>query len=164
MKRIEDLDLNNKKVIIRVDYNVPLNNNLEITILTENISKEKNNLKTELNNLNNLNRELRDLENINNNNTNKELETLLNTYYAAVNNKDNLESTIESLMRKKDSINNSIIELENLNKNSHSHINQREKELQERELRLNTLNIKMDNLFLFSIIIFSFNNFRLSTC
>ena len=31
MKRIENLNLNNKKVIIRVDYNVPLNDNLEIT-------------------------------------------------------------------------------------------------------------------------------------
>ncbi len=141
-------ELNNLNKEINTYENNIKNNNLEITILAENISKEKNNLEAELNNLNNLNRELRDLETISNNNTNKELETLLNTYYAAVNNKDNLESTIESLMRKKDSINNSIIELENLNKNSHSHINQREKELQERELRLNTLNIKMDNLLL----------------
>ena len=30
MKRIEELDLNNKKVIIRVDYNVPLDCNLNI--------------------------------------------------------------------------------------------------------------------------------------
>ena len=30
MKRIEDVDLKNKKVIIRVDYNVPLDDNLNI--------------------------------------------------------------------------------------------------------------------------------------
>ena len=31
MKRIEDINLNNKKVIIRVDYNVPMDKNLNIT-------------------------------------------------------------------------------------------------------------------------------------
>ena len=30
MKRIEEIDLRNKKVVIRVDYNVPLDSNLEI--------------------------------------------------------------------------------------------------------------------------------------
>ena len=31
MKRIEDINLNNKKVIIRVDYNVPMDKDLNIT-------------------------------------------------------------------------------------------------------------------------------------
>ena len=30
MKRINDIDLENKKVVIRVDYNVPLDSNLNI--------------------------------------------------------------------------------------------------------------------------------------
>ncbi|MBQ6494655.1 MAG: AAA family ATPase [Bacilli bacterium] len=134
-------ELNNYENIIQ-------NDNLKISIIEENINNTNKNLIEETNNLNNLERELKDLETINNNNTNKELETLINTYYSAINNKDNLENTIESLYRKKDNTSKNIEELEQLSKKTKTNINIKEKNIKENELKLNTLNIKMDNLLL----------------
>ena len=98
--------------------------------------------------LEDLNRELKDLEAINNDNTDKESEMLLNTYYAAINNRDNLASEITNLKNKKDNINDSIIEIEELSKQSNIYIKNKEAEASKIELRLNTIGIKMDQLLM----------------
>ncbi len=128
--------------------NIISNNTLKINIIKENISNKNNTLEEEQKDLTNLERELKDLETINNNKTDKELESLLNTYYAAINNKDNLENTIESLNNKKENITNNINEIENLSKKSNTIINTKEKELNQENIKLNTINLKMDNLLL----------------
>lgn len=97
---------------------------------------------------NDLSRELKDLEAITTNNSDTELENLLNTYYAAINNKDSLSSEIDALKIKKNEINNNIDELEQISKQSISYINNKEKEANKLELKLNTMNIRMDNLLL----------------
>ena len=122
--------------------------NLKINIIKEEINNKNNNLIIETKNKTNYEREVKDLETIKNNNGQNELETMLNTYYAAINNKDNLENDINILKNKKEITNNSIIELENISKKSNIYINNKEKESKELELKLNTLNIKMDNLLL----------------
>ena len=124
------------------------NNNLKINIIKESINNIDNNIQKDINNLSNYNRELKDLETIKNNNTDNELELLLNTYYSAINNKNNLESTIELLKNKKISLEKNIEEIEETNKKSKSYINIKEKEVKDIELKLNTINIKMDNLLL----------------
>ena len=124
------------------------NNNLKINIIKESINNIDNNIQKNINNLSNYNRELKDLETIKNNNTDNELELLLNTYYSAINNKNNLESTIELLKNKKISLEKNIEEIEETNKKSKSYINIKEKEVKDIELKLNTINIKMDNLLL----------------
>ena len=48
---------------------------------------------------------------------------MLKTYYAAINNKDNLVNDIEALKTKKESINDNINELESISKKSNSYIN-----------------------------------------
>ena len=151
-------ELNNKNIIEQDINNInkDRNNyesiikdiNLKINIIKDNINNKNSNLNIEINNKNNLEREIKDLETIQNNNTSNELEMLINTYYAAINNKDNLSNDIEVLKNKKDDINNNIIELENLSKQSANYINNKEKELKNKELILNTINIKMDNLLL----------------
>ena len=124
------------------------NNNLKINIIKESINNIDNNIQKDINNLSNYNRELKDLETIKSNNTDNELELLLNTYYSAINNKNNLESTIELLKNKKISLEKNIEEIEETNKKSKSYINIKEKEVKDIELKLNTINIKMDNLLL----------------
>lgn len=124
------------------------NSRTKISMIEESISNKNINLTNVINNKNNLDRELKDLETISNDNTDKELELLLNTYYAAINNKDNLASDIEMLKKKKENINESIIEIERISKQSNAYISNKEKESKELELKLNTMNIKMDNLLL----------------
>lgn len=142
---LELLSINKK--ITSQEENI-YNTQNKISLLKDNIEKKKN----ELNNNNeakiSLTRELKDLEAISNDNSDAELDSLLNTYYAAINNKDNLSNNIEILKQKKDNLNNTIIELDKLNKQSISYISNKEKEANNLELKLNTMNIKMDNLLL----------------
>ena len=143
-----ELDLQNINNEINNYENIIKDINLKINIIKENINTKNNNLIIENKNKTNYEREVKDLETIINNNGNNELEMMLKTYYAAINNKDNLVNDIEALKTKKDSINDNINELESISKKSNSYINSKEKESKEIELKLNTLSIKMDNLLL----------------
>ena len=120
----------------------------KISQTKEIIEKVEQEIASNRNIQNDLSRELKDLEAITTNNSDTELENLLNTYYAAINNKDSLSSEIDALKIKKSEINNNIDELEEISKQSISYINNKEKEANKLELKLNTMNIKMDNLLL----------------
>ncbi|MEE3342738.1 MAG: AAA family ATPase [Bacilli bacterium] len=108
-----------------------------------NTEKEDNN-----NNKDNIARELKDLEAINKDKSKGELEKLLNTYYATINNKNDIENSIELLNKEKQSLSETITELETNSKQSNSYINNKEKELNKLNLNINTINIKMDNLLM----------------
>ena len=110
----------------------------------------KNNIELEDNKklVDNLKRELKDLEAINNDGSASELDKLLNTYYTAINDKDNEEVKIASLKKKKQELFDTINELDTISRQSSSYINKKEKEINKLNLRLNTINIKMDNLLL----------------
>lgn len=94
----------------------------------------------------NLERELKDLEAINNDSLSSELDNLLNTYYKAINDKDNEEARIEELKKKKQELDDSIVEIDTISRQSSSNISNKEKELNRLNLDLNTINLKMDNL------------------
>lgn len=136
-----DKEINNYEELI-------YNNRVKISSIEDNINKKREGLDNKKNIKDNLARELNDLEAISNDNSDKEAELLLNTYYSAINNKDNIANDIEMLKKKKSVINDSIIELERISKQSSTYINNKEKESKELELKLNTINIRMDNLLL----------------
>ena len=93
-------------------------------------------------------REIKDLEVINNNSSDNELENMLNMYYSAISNRDNINKDIESLKNKKTDLEKNIEEIESIIKRDSSNINSKEKTLNELELKLNTMNIKLDNLLI----------------
>lgn len=136
-----DKEINNYEELI-------YNNRVKISSIEDNINKKREGLDNKKNIKDSLARELNDLEAISNDNSDKEAELLLNTYYSAINNKDNIANDIEMLKKKKSVINESIIELERISKQSSTYINNKEKESKELELKLNTINIRMDNLLL----------------
>lgn len=143
-----ELDINNLNNDISGCEKIIYNNRTKITIIEDNINNNKEKLNNNENKRNNLARELKDLEAISNDNTASEEEMLLNTYYGAINNKDNLTNEIDLLKKKREIINNNILELESISKKSLNYINNREREAKELEIKLNTMNIKMDNLLL----------------
>ena len=93
-------------------------------------------------------RELKDLEVITDNNSDNELENMLNMYYGAISNRDNINNVLDSLKNKKQVLENNIEEIEELVKRDSYHINSKEKSIKELEIRLNTMNIKLDNLLI----------------
>ena len=93
-------------------------------------------------------RELIDLESISNNNTDKELDNLLTMYYSSIGSKDNVNSEITNLTKKKEIINADILEIEQTRNKSNTYISTKEKELNKLELSLNTISLKLDNLLL----------------
>lgn len=93
-------------------------------------------------------RELIDLESISSNNTDKELDNLLTMYYSSIGSKDNVNSEITNLTKKKEIINADILEIEQTRSKSNTYISAKEKELNKLELSLNTISLKLDNLLL----------------
>ena len=127
------------------------NNNIstsKIRDITENIIRIENNKKALLTEKENITREIKDIEAISNNSANSELEMLLNMYYGAIANRDNIKTIIEKLQTKKQELENNIKEIEELTKQDNYHINSKEKTLKELEIKLNTTNIRLDNLLI----------------
>ena len=122
--------------------------NNDISLLRGKISDRENELNINIDKKSNLDRELKDLISIENNSTDNELEMMLNTYYAAISNKDSVVNKLELLNNKKKEIDDSIKELESISRQSASYINNKERELNKLNISLNTFNIKMDNLLL----------------
>ena len=127
------------------------NNNIstsKIRDITENIIRIENNKKALLTEKENITREIKDIEAISNNSANSELEMMLNMYYGAIANRDNIKTIIEKLQTKKQELENNIKEIEELTKQDNYHINSKEKTLKELEIKLNTTNIRLDNLLI----------------
>ena len=119
-----------------------------ISLIKDTINKINIEIKNKENIRNDSIRELKDLESISNNNSDEELEKLLNIYYKNVSSNDKLSKELEELKIKKQAVSDNIDELEQINKQSISYVNNKEKEVNKLELNLNTMNIKMDNLLL----------------
>jgi len=93
-------------------------------------------------------RELKDLSVITNNDSDNELENMFNMYYGAISNRDNINNELDSLKKKKEVLESSIVEIENIVKQDSSHISNKERTIKELEIKLNTMNIKLDNLLI----------------
>jgi len=116
--------------------------------LEENIRRKQQIYEEHQKQLETLLKEKRDLEAITNQSTDIELENLLNQYYQKVGIRDNIQLEINKFLESKKVLEQDALEIENLSKKSNMHINQKEKELKELEIRLNTMNIKLDNLLI----------------
>ena len=82
------------------------------------------------------------------NSFNSELEMMLNMYYGAISNRDNIKNVIERLQTKRQELENSVKEIEEITKQDNYHISSKEKTLKELEIKLNTTNIRLDNLLI----------------
>ena len=96
----------------------------------------------------NIEREIKDIESISSNSFNSELEMMLNMYYGAISNRDNIKNVIERLQNKRQELENSVKEIEDITKQDNYHISSKEKTLKELEIKLNTTNIRLDNLLI----------------
>ena len=116
--------------------------------INELINNKNKTIEVLLSNKTNIDREIKDLESIFSNNTNNELDMMLSMYYGAKENADNIKTNIEKLQNKRIELNNNIKEIEELTKQDNYHINSKEKTLKELEIKLNTTNIRLDNLLI----------------
>ena len=153
-KEIEDLNHRLESEIEEINNKINSQNSLVYDIqnkkllLDSNLAKKKRLLGEYLDNKRDLEREVKDLEVISEDNSDKELELLLNTYYAAIGNRDNLINEIDNLKAKKEEINNNIHELEEVSRQSNVYFNNKEREVNKINIKINTLSVKMDNLLM----------------
>ena len=95
-----------------------------------------------------LEKEIRDVNSISNHSVDHELESMLNMYYAAITNRDNIKTVIEKLKVRKIETEKSIAEIEELSKQDHYYVGVKEKNLKELEIQYNTINVRLDNLLI----------------
>ncbi len=135
IKEINDISviLNNKKI----DKNIYLtdldNKNLKLKQTEEEYEVAKN--------------ELDNLESISHNNDDYDT-NLLNKSYDIKEKISTISSGIEILNIDRDKINKSIMEIENTNRSSNSYILKQEKILKDEEIKVNRIEVKLDNLLL----------------
>ncbi|MCI6266894.1 MAG: chromosome segregation protein SMC [Erysipelotrichaceae bacterium] len=123
-------------------------NKTKILDITEKMNQKSNAKESLSSQKESLERELKDIISISNHNTDHELENLMNMYYSAIENRDNVETILETLKTKKVEIEQNIIETEELSKQDNYYISTKEKNLKELEIQLNTTNIRLDNLLI----------------
>ncbi len=111
-------------------------NNIVITI---------GNKKDELKKIEN---EIKDMESISGGESDKRLENMLNLYYSAIANRDNIIKEKELLNTKRENLEREIADIEEISKRDYQYINAKEKRLKELEIKLNTSNIKLDHLLI----------------
>lgn len=110
--------------------------------------KIQKNLEELFNQKDNLSREMKDREAISNHHTDSELEGMLQMYYSAIANKDNISAEIENLQNQKQNLEQRVLEIEELSRKDQHYISNKEKLLKEWELRLNTTNVQLDHLLI----------------
>ena len=93
-----------------------------------------------------IDKELNDLTSITSNNTVSEEEKLWNNYYQAKQIVDNINKSIELLSIDKKKVEADINELENLSKQDNINISKIEREIHEKEVKVNRIEVKLDNL------------------
>ena len=151
---LEEKEKNIEKQLNELNKNLTIQENKvnEIIIKQSEIERNKNNIEQEIEELktkkNNIEQELKDTESLNTGKSNTHLENMLNLYYSAITNKDNIEKEQEILKNKQENLEKEIEELEELEKRDNYYTNIKEKNLKELEIKLNTGNIKLDNLLI----------------
>ena len=133
-EKYTNIEYEKKSILINVQTNSELliskKNTLEELILS------KNHLELELNN--NLN--------VVNNVISNEEEKKLNEYYSAKENQDKLNIEIKQIIRQLDIQKDELLSNESLLKNSNSEYIKLQNELKEHEIKINRLDVKLDNL------------------
>ena len=158
IKNLDDLLKNIKSLeenINKIDY--------DISVLDDKrylLSKDKKELEEDINNKNksiddlnvkleNIKNEINGTSNILSNSLEKEEEDILNRYYKALNEKNNIVNNIEKLTKEKSDIDISLNNYESYLKHENSSLNQKNKELKDLEIDVNRMDVKLDNLLNF---------------
>ena len=123
-----------------------LNLKLEKSTLENEIGIKKKAIDDAINVVNDLNKELKDIDNISGNNTKSAEDELVKKYYEIKENIDKLNQEIESNKITKKKINDDILEIEEMSKNSNMVTQKLEKELHEIELKESRIEVKIDTL------------------
>ena len=119
------------------------NNELKELIASKESEIEKNQTTYER-----ITKEISDLENIVGNNTSSEETRMLENYHREIDHKETIIKELNILRLDKDKINNNIKEIEDTNKKSTSNINKLTSTLKEEEIKLNRIDVRLDNLLL----------------
>lgn len=90
--------------------------------------------------------ELNNLSSIMNNTISDEEQSIINAYYKAVNEKEELEKVIGTVTKKVASINENIEEIEVTYKKNNEHFFKKQNALKELEIKVNRLDVKLDTL------------------
>lgn len=143
IERIDDL---NKELLIfdkeMISLKSEINEILEFIVLKDKyLGDTKDEYEVKL-------RELKDLEALANDDSNNELESMLNMYYGATQNRDNIKKMLDDLRSKRELLEASVVEIESMIKQDSYYISSKEKLIKELEIKLNTMNIKLDNLLI----------------
>jgi chromosome segregation protein len=90
--------------------------------------------------------ELSNLTSVINNSISNEEQSIIDAYYDAVREKEDLERIVSSLTKKITSINENIDEIENAYKKANEHLFKKQNNLKELEIKVNRLDVKLDML------------------
>ncbi len=116
--------------------------------LIEIINSKEEQIRIKQDNLERFTRELNDLESIVGDASDSEEAKLMDMYYHEKENKDNLIKELDMLKLDRETYNYNIQEIDKNNKQSSSYINKLEGTLKENEIKLNRIEVKLDNLLL----------------
>ena len=125
-------------------YETRLHNNE----LKELIASKENEIEKNQTTYERITKEISDLENIVGNNTSSEETRMLENYHREIDHKETIIKELNILRLDKDKINNNIKEIEDTNKKSTSNINKLTSTLKEEEIKLNRIDVRLDNLLL----------------
>ena len=148
---VEDIKLIEEKInLIDNDYRTVEDklylinkDKLDNELLFENYNKSLAEIE-EVIKLNNL--EINSTNNMLNNTLNLEEQEVLNQYYESVNEKNNIESKLNTLIKNKDNLNNELSDYELSIKKENVLFNEKNNELKQLEIDVNRKDVKLDNL------------------
>ncbi len=144
--RKSEINLKNTAQSINIDEMKIYELNTLLVQKQELYTSKNNDLLDRHDELENTEFELKTLDQVINDSLSKEEEKIIDLYYAKINEKDELILTINQLNNDKETLQNIIIELEGKVKVGNSARYGKEKELKELEIKVNRLDVKLDNL------------------
>ena len=136
-------ELNNK---IKIYEDKIYSARLEISTMNEEIKQKESKKDEIILDVNNLEKELKDIESISNNKEDDEESKLVNKYYQIKDTIDNINKEISSLNISRDKLNNDLLDVENISRESTNNVNKLEKELSNIEIKNSKLEIKIDTI------------------
>ena len=122
--------------------------NRNIILLTEQLNLKNNNLSNLKNIYNDKNSELSGTQNKAENTLDKELETILNNYYAKINEKDTESKELDKLKKERSELSTEIANLERIYREMNSNITSKQNELKLEEIKQGKMDVKLDTLLL----------------
>ncbi len=111
------------------------------------LRESKENIRKEINiNLEDIELEIRGINNLINGNLTKDEEDIINEYYKLVQDKDNISNEYNNLIKEKENLSEELLTFEHNLKKENSLHNELSNDLKNKEIDLNRMDVKLDNL------------------